>query len=316
MTGLSYNPYELLAEVIQDLDGNAPPAAPPDLLSAVSSLFSQRKAELRRKRRARKDAKKEAKYVARREARKKLEEEAKQKEREEYEEWDSDGYDDDFPSFEDEEPSKEEIQALIEDEIATEAKTRGLGQAKGETEQEYKKRMQALEERIDELHNIKAELMEEEEEPPQYIDGFPVNFVYTHYYMYPRIRAVNAKDFRCLQCTAKGGRCSRSSNNSPICERCRRHGDSCLIKHTEKKDAQWEFAGGQDMEGREAVIKEWSERLENKDKVEGMQALPDWSEVKDLDKKGGQKDAPQRWQDYLRGAPKMYRLENLVQSTG
>ena len=46
----------LLADIVQELDPNAPPAAPRDLISTVSSLFVQRREKLRKERRARKDA--------------------------------------------------------------------------------------------------------------------------------------------------------------------------------------------------------------------------------------------------------------------
>ncbi|KAL4724921.1 hypothetical protein ACLX1H_008368 [Fusarium chlamydosporum] len=171
----------LLSDVLRELDPNAPPAAPPDAMSTVSSLFIQRQEKLRKERLAREDAAKEAQFVAARAtARKRLEAEEKAKaerlERLERALVPS-------PRVKDTEPSEEEVQALIDDEITKEAKGAGLRRARDETEEEYEERMKALEYRVDCIDYVRE--VRQQEEPARYVDGFPVNLVFIHRHFRP-----------------------------------------------------------------------------------------------------------------------------------
>jgi hypothetical protein len=301
MTDNCYSPYSVLSDIIRELDPNAPPAAPPDLLSTVSSVFHQRSERLRQEALARRDAEIEAGYVAAREARKKekLEEELEEEEEISEEEWDEDEDDDEIPS-------KEDIEAFIDDMIDKEEKGPGLRRAIGEAQEDHRKRVGTLQDRIQRLQLFKFALEHEQGEPPKYVEGFPVNLVNAFCHLGPHIPVANAEMFDCLQCKVKGRRCSRSMNYSPACERCRRHGDPCLVKDLTYPVALcWWFARGQKTGDIEQVEIEWLERLVNKGKVEGIQALPVWPGVGDnSSNKSGEDEMPKKWQDFLKGSAK------------
>ncbi|KAH7243404.1 uncharacterized protein BKA55DRAFT_595842 [Fusarium redolens] len=224
MTDNCYSPYSVLSDIIRELDPNAPPAAPPDLLSTVSSVFHQRSERLRQEALARRDAEIEAGYVAAREARKKekLEEELEEEEEISEEEWDEDEDDDEIPS-------KEDIEAFIDDMIDKEEKGPGLRRAIGEAQEDHRKRVGTLQDRIQRLQLFKFALAHEQGEPPK----------------------------------------------------------------------------GQKTGDIEQVEIEWLERLVNKGKVEGIQALPVWPGVGDnSSNKSGEDEMPKKWQDFLKGSAK------------
>ncbi|KAF4334200.1 hypothetical protein FBEOM_11978 [Fusarium beomiforme] len=302
-----YPPFSVLSEIVRELDLIALPGEL-DLLSTVSSLFYQRKEKLHQESLVRMDAQIEAKYVSIREERRQNElEEVEEDEGEETsdEEGDSEGTDDERWDEDDHEyvdPSKEEIEALIEYQIAKEARRSGLKRARGETQEGYRKRMRHLEKRIKKLQLFGRKLERVHGEPPLYVEGFPVNLTDALYHVLPHLPVVRTEKFDCLQCKVKGGRCSRSQNYSPVCERCRRHGDPCLVKDMTCPVAlRWWFAMGQPTSNIEEVEIEWLERLMNKTRGEAIQALPLWHEADDSSRKGrGEKNTP-RWQDFFTG---------------
>ncbi|KAF9777008.1 hypothetical protein IL306_004714 [Fusarium sp. DS 682] len=300
-----YPPFSVLSEVVREFDPTTPPADPLDLLSTVSSVFHQRKERLHQETLARRDAEIEAKYVAIREARRKkeLEEEVDGEQETSDEEWDSEEQDDeewDEYEHEYEDPSKKEIEALVEYEIAKESRGSGLKPARGETQEGYRKRMRGLEKRIKKLQLFESELERVQREPLRYVEGFPVNLVNVFYHILPHLPVMRTEKFDCLQCKVKGRRCSRSQNYSPVCERCRRHGDPCLVKDMTYPVALcWWFAKGQTIGDIEKVEIEWLERLVN-NRDEAIQALPVWPEVDDNSSKSrGEENTPRRWQDFL-----------------
>ncbi|KAM0562512.1 hypothetical protein ACHAPJ_002202 [Fusarium lateritium] len=285
-------PSPVLSDILRELDPDAPPAAPPDLLSIVSSLFSQRRERLRQERLARENEAIEAKLAAIRAARAN----AKDKEKKGQKPLRPP------PRVKDMQPSKDEIEALIDDEVAQESKARGLIRAKGETKKQYNKRMTALEERVDRL--AAYEHSRKQEAPLQYVDGIPVNLIEVHPNVRPIIPFGDTAMFACLQCKVKGRRCSRNSNKSPLCERCDRYGEQCLVKKWAWQDDDdeelWRFAKGQRRGILDPLVKEWLKKLEMKGKSEGIQAMPAWHEN---DSPGNLRDpdyTPMTWQDKLK----------------
>jgi len=95
-------------------------------------------------------------------------------------------------------------------------------------------------------------------------------------------------------------------NYSPACERCRRHGDPCLVKDFIHPVAVcWWFARGQETGDIEQVELEWLERLVNKGQAEGIQALPVWPEVGgNSSNNSDEEEMPKKWQDFLKGSAK------------
>ncbi|KAF6519002.1 hypothetical protein HZS61_017376 [Fusarium oxysporum f. sp. conglutinans] len=163
MTGNCYSPNSVLSDIIRELDPNAPPAAPLDLLSTVSSIFHQRSERLRREALARTDAEIEAGFVATREARIKekleeLEEEGEEEETSE-DEWDEDEYEDEIPS-------REDVEAFINGMIDKEATGPVLRRAIGETREDHRKRMETLEDRIQGYQLSKFVLEDLRGDPP------------------------------------------------------------------------------------------------------------------------------------------------------
>ncbi|KAF4956431.1 hypothetical protein FSARC_11567 [Fusarium sarcochroum] len=292
----SYHPYReppspVLSDILRELDPDAPPAAPPDLLSIVSSLFSQRRKRLRQERLARENEAIEAKLAAIREARANAKDEKEK------------GQKCLLPPLrvKDMQPSKDEIEALIDDEVAQEAKSIGLKRAKGETKKQYNKRMAALEERVD--HLAAFEHSRKQEAPLQYVDGIPVNLIEVHHNVRPYIPIAGAARFACLQCKAKGRRCSRNSNKSPLCERCARHGEQCLVKkwawQDDNEEKMWRFAKGQRRGVLDPLVKDWLKKLEMKGKCEGIQPMPAWHENDSPENLRDQEYTPLTWQDKL-----------------
>ncbi|KAF4957632.1 hypothetical protein FGADI_2994 [Fusarium gaditjirri] len=303
MTRNYYSPNSVLSDIIQELDPNAPPAAPLDLLSTVSSIFHQRSERLRREALARTDAEIEAGFVATREARikEKLEEWEEEGEKEETseDEWDEDEYEDKIPS-------REDVETFINDVIDKEATGPVIKRAIGETREDHRRRMETLEDRIQGYQLSKFMLEDVRGDPPRYVEGFPVNLVNAFVHLRPHVPSVNTKMFDCLQCQVKGRRCSRNMNYSPACERCRRQGDPCLVKDfTHPVAVCWWFARGQETRDIEQVELEWLERLVNKGQTEGIQAWPVWPVVGDNSSNNrGEEEMPKKWQDFLKGSTK------------
>ncbi|KAJ4012182.1 hypothetical protein NW752_004576 [Fusarium irregulare] len=296
----------LLADIVQELDPNAPPAAPRDLTSTVSSLFAQRREKLREERRARKDAAIDAAYAtARAIARKK--EEATQEAVAEKKYRHDRALSRPRPRVKDINPSKKEIDDLIEKEVAREAKGRGLQPAKGETEKRYEERMRALEDRVDDLDFIEQERTQHD--PTRYIEGFPVNLVLVHRHvrLSPRIPFA---DFACLQCKALGRRCGRRSDDTYFCERCYRNNRRCLVKHhtecEEDHARTWKFAPLQRCrhDGLRDEIWKWMGKLQQrKNGGDRIRPWPAWH-TKSSDGELDTQNIPKRWQDYFESASK------------
>ncbi|RGP61533.1 hypothetical protein FLONG3_10476 [Fusarium longipes] len=287
-----------LSDVMRELDPSAPPAAPPDLLSTVSSLFVQRqeklrKEELRKEELARKDAETEARFAAASAATRKIQAEAE-------------GLTEALvpsPRITNDYRSTEEIEDLIDDQIAKEAKGPGLRRARHETEQEYEARMDLLECRVNELYAI--DLKRRQTEPVHYVDGFPVNLVAIHRHVRP-IPEIPVGDYSCIQCKTLGRRCGRTSDEARICGPCARIGRRCLVKHLWTHDddlvRSWEFAQGQffGYDGLDYERRKWVKRLEQKGgRGEGFQPLPVWPAKKNSGETD-QQNMPKRWQDYLK----------------
>ncbi|KAF4497796.1 hypothetical protein FAGAP_6017 [Fusarium agapanthi] len=299
-------PNSILSDAFQELNPKAPPA-PLDLLSTVSTVFYQRSERLQREALARTDAEIEAGFVATREARIKEKLEELEEVDEEWageeaseDEWDQDEYEDEIPS-------REDVEAFVNGVFDTEATGPILDRAIGETIEGHRKRMKALEDRIQGYQLSKFVLEDVRGDPPRYVEGFPVNLVKAFCRLRPLIPARNTGMFVCLQCQVKGKRCSRNMNYSPACERCRRHGDLCLVKDSKHPVAVcWRFPGGQETGDIEHVELEWwLERLANKGQVEGVPALPVWHEVGgNPSNNGGEEEMPQKWQDLLKGSAK------------
>ncbi|EWZ34781.1 hypothetical protein FOCG_10864 [Fusarium oxysporum f. sp. radicis-lycopersici 26381] len=304
MTGNCYSPNSVLSDIIRELDPNAPPAAPLDLLSTVSSIFHQRSERLRREALARTDAEIEAGFVATREARIKEKLEELEEEEEEEEETSEDEWDED--EYEDEIPSREDVEAFINGMIDKEATGPVLRRAIGETREDHRKRIETLEDRIQGYQLSKFVLEDLRGDPPRYVEGFPVNLINAFCHLRPHVLFMNTEMFDCLQCQVKGRRCSRNMNYSPACERCRRHGDPCLVKDfTHPVAVCWWFARGQETGDIEQVELEWLERLVNKGQAEGIQALPVWPEVGgNSSNNSDEEEMPKKWQDFLKGSAK------------
>lgn len=299
MTGNRDSPNSVLSDVPRELDPRAPPA-PLDLLSTVSSVFHQRSERLRREALALTDAEIEAGFVATREARIKEKLEKLEEEETSEGEWAEEEYEDEIPS-------REDVEALVNGVIDKEATGSVLERAIGETVEDHRKRMETLEDRIQGYQLSKAVLEDVRGDPPRYVEGFPVNLVNAFLRLRPRIAVMNTGGFICLQCQVKGKRCSRNMNYSPACERCRRHGDPCLVKDfTHPVAVRWWFARGQETGHIEQVELEWwLERLANKGQTEGIQALPVWPEVgNNPSNNRGEEELPQKWQHILKGSAK------------
>ncbi|QPC78890.1 hypothetical protein HYE68_009642 [Fusarium pseudograminearum] len=294
-----------LSDLVQELDPNAPPPAPLDLLSTVSSLFSQRQEKLLKEKLARQDALTEAQYVAAREAAYKRRAAEKEAEAE-------------FldrlgraivisPRIKDTKPSKEEIEALVDEEVAKEERGLGLRRAIHETKEAYEKRMVALEYRIDSLDIIEKE--RKQKEPVHYVDGFPANVINVDRHVRP-ISVASTDGFSCLQCMVLGRRCGRTSDDEHICEPCARNARRCLVKrHLMLKSnmlRSWKFAEGQffGYDELEDEARKWmlrmKEKLRQKKRPEVIQPMPAWPEKKDLGGKPDQQNMPRRWQDFLK----------------
>ncbi|KAG8668732.1 hypothetical protein FPOAC2_08036 [Fusarium poae] len=290
-----------LSDVVRELDPNAPPPAPLDLLSTVSSLFARRQEKLRQEELALQDAEEEARYVAARAAaRKRIEKEAE----EEAELLDRlERALVITPRIKDTEPSKEEIEALVDNEIAKEEKGPGLRRAKHETAEEYEKRMVALEYRVDCLDIIEKE--RKQKEPVHYVDGFPTNVVIIDRHVRP-IPETPAGNFSCLQCEVLGRRCGRRSDNERICEPCARIGRRCLVKHQWTQESKllksWKFAKSQRFgyDNLKDERRKWVWRLRQKRNPKGFRPMPAWPVKKGSNVETDQQNTPKRWQDYLR----------------
>ncbi|CEI68454.1 hypothetical protein FVEN_g5389 [Fusarium venenatum] len=292
-----------LSDVVRELDLNAPPPAPLDLLSTVSSLFARRQEKLHKERLTLQDAEEEAKFVAARAATRKRLQEEEEEEAEMLDRLERALVP--TPRIKDTEPSKEEIEALVNKELAKEEQGPGLRRAKHETAEEYEKRMVALEYRVDCLDIIEKE--RKQKEPVHYVDGLPTNVVIIDRHFRP-IPETPAGNFSCLQCEVLDRRCGRTSDNARICEACERLGRRCLVKHLWTQESKlmesWKFAKSQRYgydnlkdERRKWV---WRLRLRQKEKLKGFQPMPAWPEKKGSDVKTGQQNTPKRWQDYLR----------------
>ncbi|SPJ76261.1 uncharacterized protein FTOL_05992 [Fusarium torulosum] len=300
-----YPPSTILSEVIRELDPNAPPAAPLDLLSAVPLLFFQRREKLRLEKLARENVLLEAQYVAARAAGR--EKERKQQELEA--EWERLQNIDLLPPVrvKDMTPCSDEVDALMDREIAKVVKGPGLKRTKSETEEQYDKRMTALELRLAKIQLV--EVIRRFAAPPQYVEGFPTNLVNVHRHVRPIVPVFNAEMFDCLQCKVKGRRCSRNSEDSQRCERCRRDGHLCLIKRRAGKYdyivRAWKFAEMPRRVALEDETRKWLRRLTRKGKVTGIQPLPAWPEKQYPNDTADQEDdTPRKWQDFLKGCAK------------
>ncbi|CAG7562948.1 unnamed protein product [Fusarium equiseti] len=301
-----YSHDSFLADIARELDPNAPPAAPRDLISTVSSLFVQRREKLRKEQRARKDATTDAIFatalaVARRKEEAKREALAEKKYRHDR------ALSRPHPRVKDINPSKKEIEDLIEKEVAKEAKGRGLQPAQGETEKKYEERMRDLEDRVDDLDFI--EQGRTQHDPTRYIEGFPVNLVVVHRHFRPSPRIPFA-DFACLQCKALGRRCGRRSDDTYFCERCYRNNRRCLVKHhTEWEEdcaGSWKFAPLQRCryDRLRDEIWEWMGKLQQrKSGGHGIRPWPAWH-IKSSDSELDTQNMPKRWQDYFESASK------------
>jgi hypothetical protein len=298
------SPSPILPGVIRELDPNAPPAAPLDLLSTVPFLFAQRREKLRLEKLAREDVLLEAQYAAARAAGR--ENERKQQELEA--EWERLQSIDLLPPVrvKDMRPSSDEVDALMDREIAKVVKGPGLKRAKDETEKQYDKRMTALELRLAKIQWV--EVSRRFAAPPQYVEGFPTNLVNVHRHVRPIDPVFNGEMFDCLQCKAKGKRCSRNSEDSQRCERCRRDGHFCLIKRRAGKYdyvvRTWKFAETPLRVALEDEIRKWLKRLARKGKVTGIQPLPAWPEKQEPNDTADQDDTPKKWQGFLKGSAK------------
>ncbi|KAF4437507.1 hypothetical protein FACUT_5597 [Fusarium acutatum] len=155
MTGNCDFPNSVLSDVFQELNPEAPPA-PLDLLSTVSSVFHRRSERLQREALARTDAEIEAGFIATREARIKEKLEALEEE----DEWDEDEYEDEIPS-------REDVEAFINGVIAKEATGPVLERARGETIEDHRKRMKTLEDRIQGYQLSKFVLEDVRGDPPR-----------------------------------------------------------------------------------------------------------------------------------------------------
>lgn len=298
------SPSAILSEVIHELDPNAPPAAPLDLLSTVPFLFAQRRERLRLEKLAREDVLLEAQYAAARAAGR--EKERKQQELEA--EWERLQNNDLLPPVRAKNmmPSSDEVDAIMDREIAKVVKGPGLKRTKGETEEQYDKRMKALELRLAKIQWV--EVSRRFAAPPHYVEGFPTNLVNVHRHVRPIDPVFNGEMFDCLQCKAKGRRCSRNSEDSQRCERCRRDGHFCLIKRRAGKYdyvvRTWKFAEIPLRVALEDEIRKWLRRLARKGKVTGIQPLPAWPEKQELNDTADQDGKPKKWQDFLKGCAK------------
>ncbi|KAG5755706.1 hypothetical protein H9Q69_001373 [Fusarium xylarioides] len=167
MTGNCDSPNSVLSDVFQELNPKAPPA-PLDLLSTVSSVFHQRSEKFQREALARTDAEIEAGFVATREARIKeklelleeVDEEWEEEEEISEDEWDEDEYEDEIPS-------REDVEAFINGVIAKEATGHVLERAIGETIEDHRKRMKTLEDRIQGYQLSKFVLEDLRGDPPR-----------------------------------------------------------------------------------------------------------------------------------------------------
>ncbi|KAF5615872.1 hypothetical protein F52700_13168 [Fusarium sp. NRRL 52700] len=165
MTGNCDSPNLVLSNVLRKLDPNAPPA-PLDLLSTVSSVFRQRSERLQRETLARTDAEIEAEFIATREARIK----EKLKELEEEDEWGEEETSEDEwheDEYEDEIPSREDVEAFVDNVINKEATGSVLDRAAGETIEGHRMRMENLEGRIQRYQFSKFVLEDLRGDPPR-----------------------------------------------------------------------------------------------------------------------------------------------------
>ncbi|KAF5549003.1 hypothetical protein FPHYL_9753 [Fusarium phyllophilum] len=167
MTGNCDSPNSVLSDVFQKLNPKAP-LAPLDLLSTVSTVFHQRSEKFQREALARTDAEIEAGFVATREARIKeklelleeVDEEWEEEEEASEDEWDEDEYEDEIPS-------REDVEAFINGVIAKEATGPVLERAIGETIEDHRKRMKTLEDRIQGYQLSKFVLEDVRGDPPR-----------------------------------------------------------------------------------------------------------------------------------------------------
>ncbi|KAI1051909.1 hypothetical protein LB506_003266 [Fusarium annulatum] len=135
------------------------PPAPLDLLSTVSSVFHQRSERLRREALALTDAEIEAGFVATREARIKEKLEKLEEEETSEGEWAEEEYEDEIPS-------REDVEAFVNGVIDKEATGSVLERAIGETVEDHRKRMETLEDRIQGYQLSKAVLEDVRGDPP------------------------------------------------------------------------------------------------------------------------------------------------------
>ncbi|KAF5964802.1 hypothetical protein FBULB1_12584 [Fusarium bulbicola] len=166
MTENCDSPNSILSDAFQDLNPEAPPA-PLDLLSTVSSVFCQRSERLQREALARTDAEIEAGFVDTREARikEKLEELEELDEEREGEEASEDEWDQN--EYEDEIPSREDVEAFVNGVIDKEATGSVLDRAIGETMEDHRKRVKTLEDRIQRYQLSKFVLEDVRGDPPR-----------------------------------------------------------------------------------------------------------------------------------------------------
>ncbi|KAL6912921.1 hypothetical protein ACHAPO_007575 [Fusarium lateritium] len=292
-----------LSDIMRELDLNAPPPAPLDLLSTVSSLFARRQEKLDKEWFALEDAEEEAEFIAAREAARKRLEEEEEEEAEMLDRLERALVP--TPRIKDTEPSKEEIEALVNKELAKEEKGLGLRRAKHETAEEYEKRMVALEYRVDCLDIIEKE--RKQKGPVHYVDGLPTNVVIIDRHFRP-IPETPAGNFSCLQCEVLDRRCGRTSDDAHICDPCVRLRRRCMVKHQWTQESKlmksWKFAKSQRYgydnlkdERRKWV---WRLRLRKREKFKVFQPMPAWPGKKGSNVKTGQQNTPKRWQDYLK----------------
>ncbi|RGP70807.1 hypothetical protein FSPOR_3827 [Fusarium sporotrichioides] len=289
-----------VSDVVRELDLNAPPPAPLDLLSTVSFLFAQRREDLHKERLARQEAQAEAEFVATQAAAHKKQETQEKAEAEKLDRLKRALVP--TPRIKDTEPSKEEIEALVDNEVAKEERGPGLRRARHETEKEYEKRMVALEHRVDCLDIIEKE--RKQKEPVHYVDGFPVNVIVIDRHVRP-IPETLTGNFSCLQCEVLGRRCGRTSDNAHICEPCIRTSRRCLVKHSFTQESHmaksWKFAKSQffGYDNLRGERRKWMERLREKGRPRGFQPMPAWPDKKNSGDKTDQQNIPKRWQDYF-----------------
>ncbi|KAF4977346.1 hypothetical protein FZEAL_6118 [Fusarium zealandicum] len=316
-------PSPTLSAILRELHQDAPPVAPLDLISTVSSLVSRRFDILRRREEEaeaeeiRIEDEKELKFPVRatiaqlRDCEEKAFLEKKRKE----EAWDKNVCDhfrarlrpwvDPLLKM-----SRAELEHLVDEEVEKEATGPGLEQAENETARQYKKRITALEKRIDKWAYV--DYKRRLEGPLRYTEGLPASLIAVH----PNIRPLRAptatERMPCLQCKVRGMPCSRTMDfaygprserggQKKSCSRCKRNGDRCLVKLWDWKEDEdvtgWKIIEG-NRDGELELAKEWFEKKHGKKLA--AEALPAWHENDQADNSRDQEYKYKGWWNVLK----------------